>query len=185
MGVVADILWRALHVPGHDACSLSRNFGGWELQGTAVWRHPEGPAALSYLIQCDTGWITRRAEVRGRVGERALDLLLTRDEAGGWTVNDQPVPEVAGALDIDLGFTPATNTLPLRRLMALGQERADVTAAWLDARDWRLKPLNQTYLREGEGRWRYLSPEHDFTALLAVDGQGFVTDYEGGWRKED
>lgn len=185
MGMVADILWRRLDDPGHDACRLSRHFGGWQLQGAAVWRHAEGPAALSYLVECNTHWITQRAEVRGQVGERALDLVLLRDAAGDWTMNGQAIPEVAGATDIDLGFTPATNTLPLRRLLALGQARADLVAAWLDARDWRLKSLAQSYLHEGGERWRYLSPAHGFSALLAVDGNGFVTDYEGGWRRED
>ena len=38
---------------------------------------------------------------------RNLDLVITSDTA---------IPHLAGALDVDVSFTPATNTLPIRRL---------------------------------------------------------------------
>ena len=85
--------------------------------------------------------------------------------------------------DIDLGFTPATNTLPIRRMMAQRQDGADLAAVWLDAGDWSLKLLPQTYAKAADG-WRYASPSHDFEADLAVDGDGFVTDYPGLWTRE-
>ena len=35
---------------------------------------------------------------------------------GDWKLNDVPVPELAHCVDLDLGFTPATNLMQLRRL---------------------------------------------------------------------
>ena len=50
-------------------------------------------------------------------------------------------------LDIDLGFTPATNMVAIRRLgLRVGQE-AEAPAAWLNYKTMRLATLAQKYLR--------------------------------------
>ena len=177
-----QILWRRLDLPGHDACRIWQDGALQGLDGVAVWRAPLGPAHLAYHIACDDGWRTRSVRVQGRVGPRDLTLSIHRDAAGEWRVNGESLPDLHGLQDIDLGFTPATNTLPIRRLRALGQDQAQIAAVWLDPADWALKALPQTYLRAGAG-WHYTSP--GFSADLAVDGDGFVTDSPKMSIKED
>ena len=177
------MLWRRLHQPGHDACWLWQDGERQGLDGVAVWLDDAGPAQMAYHVSCDAAWLTRAVRVQGRVGARDLTLSIHRDEAGTWRANGEELPDFVGLTDIDLGFTPATNTLPIRRMTALGQDRADLAAVWLDAEDWTLKRLPQRYELGGQG-WRYASPTHDFTADLAVDHDGFVTDYPGLWVKE-
>ncbi len=95
-------------------------------------------------------------------------------------------PELAGALDVDLGFTPATNTLPIRRLALAVGESAPVRSAWLRFPEFRLEPLEQTYTRESEQTFRYRAQidNEPFVARLDTDVFGRVLSYEGLWEAE-
>jgi uncharacterized protein len=96
------------------------------------------------------------------------------------------VPELAGALDVDLGFTPATNTQPIRRIGLEVGESASVRSAWLRFPELRLEPLEQTYTREAEQSFRYraLVDGEPFIARLDTDAFGRVLRYEGLWEAE-
>ena len=178
------ILWRRLDLPGHDCCRIWEQDGRRGLDGVAVWMDAAGPAHLAYLIACDDAWVTRSVRVQGRVGPRELTLSIHRGETGTWNLSGEELPDFHGLQDIDLGFTPATNTLPIRRLRQQGREDADLAAVWLDPSDWALKRLPQRY-RKTQAGWDYASPLHRFQAELRVDADGFVTDYPGLWIKED
>jgi putative glycolipid-binding protein len=64
---IADfqILWRRLDIPGHDACRLVKRDDAWRIEGTAVYRHEAGAAALVYTLDCDREWRTREGVVNG------------------------------------------------------------------------------------------------------------------------
>jgi hypothetical protein len=93
------------------------------------------------------------------------------------------IPAVAGCLDVDLAFTPATNILPLRRLgLAVGESR-EMTAAWVRFPDLSIEPLAQRYTRLDERRVRYESRGGAFTAELEVDELGLVVRYPPLWER--
>jgi uncharacterized protein len=93
------------------------------------------------------------------------------------------VPAVAGCLDLDLAFTPATNILPLRRLgLAVGDSR-EMTAAWVRFPDLSVEPLAQRYTRLDERRVRYESRGGAFTAELEVDELDLVVRYPPLWER--
>jgi uncharacterized protein len=89
--------------------------------------------------------------------------------------------DLAGCIDVDLGLTPATNTLPIRRLQLEIGETATLMAAWVKFPSLDIVPLEQRYERLSEFSYRYSST--NFTALLEVDELGLVTHYEGGWER--
>lgn len=93
---------------------------------------------------------------------------------------------VAGALDIDLGFTPVTNTLPIRRLALAVGASAPVQSAWLRFPELRFERLDQTYTRESELGFRYHATVggQPFVARLDTDAFGRVLRYEGLWEAE-
>lgn len=182
--VVARARWRRLDVPGHDVCRLVRHAGGWRLEGTAEFVEGARRARLDYSADCDDVWRTRRAAVRGRLGDRAVARHVGRDEAGGWTLDGVPQPGLERLADLDFGFTPATNLVQLRRI-ALGiGDAADVTVAWLDAESASLTALAQRYERRSERTYRYESPSTGYEADLEVDEAGFVRRYPGLWEAE-
>ena len=115
-------LWERLDVPGYDAALVEDIPGGWTLRGTTVFRHESAPASLTYAVQCDSKWICRSGEIRGWIGAREYELVVKHDSDGTWFLNDYPVPGLQDCVDLDFGFTPATNFTHLRRLnLEIGQ----------------------------------------------------------------
>ncbi len=185
MQTVATILWRRLDRPGHDACRLERNDTAWQIDGAAAFRMEDGRVAqLHYRVRCDRHWHTQWGTVRGWVGERAIDMAIARGPRG-WTLNDAPVTDLAHCADLDLGFTPATNLLPLRRLKLQDGEAAEAPAAWVDVAEGGLQLLEQRYERISATRCAYAAPRFQFSAELALSPEGLVLDYPGLWRAED
>ena len=178
------IRWRRLDLPGHEHASLKPRGDGWELSGSADFVHDSRPCTLEYVIQCDAGWGTTSARVGGSIGTRAVELTISADEQRPWRLNDVEQPAVAGCIDIDLAFSPATNLLPIRRLaLDIGQE-ANVVAAWLVFPAMTLQPLAQNYRRDGAHTYRYTSDGGRFVRTLEVNEAGFVTNYPGLWEIE-
>ena len=101
--------------------------------------------------------------------------------SGRWSVNGGDDNALAGLEDIDLGFTPASNTNAIRRLNLAEGEEAESVAVWLDTEDWNVKPLRQSYCRVGGSAYDYKSPMHDYRATLLVDDFGAVREYPGLW----
>lgn len=181
--------WRRLDVSGREDARVQRTVtGGWRLTGDLDVQEAGGVAAsLRYAIDCDAEWRTRAAVIEGEVGTAGqIRIALAADGTGHWTRDGTPVPELAGAVDVDLGFTPATNTLPIRRLALAVGECASVRSAWLRFPELRLEALEQTYTREAEERFRYraLVDGRPFIAPLETDRFGRVLHYEGLWEAE-
>jgi hypothetical protein len=180
------ILWRRLDLPGHDAACVRPAEGGVALTGAAVFL--EGaPTALHYTVRCDAGWRTTDAVVRGWRGAEPVELRLRRDPSGDWSLNGHPCPGVAGCLDLDLSFTPATNLLPLRRLDLTPGAQAEVRSAWLEWPAMRLSPLVQRYACLSPEEYDYRSDppgNAPFRTVLRVQRGGWVLDYGGLWRAE-
>tara|TARA_R110000868_G_scaffold164833_2_gene397787 strand:- start:626 stop:1198 length:573 start_codon:yes stop_codon:yes gene_type:complete len=179
------IIWRRLDEPGTDLCRILRSDGGWHLAGTATGLHDGTPLHIDYRVACDPHWLTRTVRLVGWADNRRIDLAIWRDDDGTWTCNEEPVPAVEGAVDIDLGFTPATNTVAVRRSCLAPGASVENTAAWFDESDWTLKPLRQTYRRVTEDRYEYESPANGFKAMLTLDDAGLVRDYPGLWTAID
>jgi hypothetical protein len=160
---VASILWRRLDTPGHDACRLDRRAAGWRLEGTAVFRHEGVPARLAYYVVCDLAWRTRQGYVQGWLGADSIEWSAARTNAGVWTLNGAIVPNLENCLDLDFGFTPATNLLQIRRLALDEGQVADAPAAWLNVPAGpagTLELLPQRYERRSEAAyWLSRLPE--------------------------
>lgn len=174
------ILWRRLDVEGHDSCRVSRREDGWLLEGAAVFLDDGAPAKLDYEVACDEVWRSRRGRVSGWAGNKRIDLLVERT-GDIWFFNGRSVAEISGTNDLDLGFTPATNTNAIRRLNLSIGGRAETVAAWLDPSDWTVKPLAQSYERLASGIFDYRSPDHNYRENLHTDEFGFVRNYPGLW----
>ena len=178
---VASILWNRLDTPGHDACRLIEKHGGWELEGTAVFVKGGAPARLDYNVACDASWRTRWGRVRGWIGARALDLYIARTAPGTWTLNGDEALTSMDCVDLDLGFTPATNLISLRRLNLPVGQRTTIFTAWLDEGAARLEVVEQAYRRQAGGAYAYEAPRFQYQAVLDVDSTGFVRRYPTLW----
>ena len=175
-----SIIWRRLDKPGHEAARLVSRGGGWELFGTAVFAHEGAACRLDYPVACDAAWRTVAARVSGWVGEEAVEIELSADPGGRWRLDGVERPEVEGCTDIDFGFSPSTNTLPIRRLrLGVGASHT-IKAAWVRFPELTVVKAAQTYTRLDEFTYRYKSGT--FEADLTVDDDGLVTAY-ADWRR--
>lgn len=171
-------LWRRLDGSGHDTCRLEPYEGGWRLAGTTVFLHHGQPACLTYIVEADAAWCTRLGDVRGWAGRTPVELRIVKEPDGAWTQNGVPVA-APDAVDVDLGFTPSTNLLPLRRLGLAVGEAADAPAVWLDDETWTPARLPQRYERRSPHAYWYTSPT--YAELLEVDDECFVRRYPHLW----
>ena len=179
-----SILWRRLDLPGHEIGRLVCRGDAWELSGTAVFAHECGPCRLDYAVLCDSSWRTTSARVAGVAGNREIGLEVSVSSERRWRLNGAECPAVDGCVDIDLGFSPSTNLLPIRRLaLPIGGEAA-VRAAWLPFPSLIFEVLPQVYRREHETTYRYESRGGAFVRRLEVNAVGFVTSYPGLWHVE-
>lgn len=175
--VVRAVIWRRLDTPALEHCALARDGAGWRFDGAVIVAFDGQPALVRYRVACDPAWHTREVAVEMVQGATTRALLLTADTAGRWWRDGAELPDLAGFRDIDLGVTPSTNTLPIRRLRPAVGESHDITAAWVRFPELTLEPLPQRYTRLAADRYRYESNGGRFTAEIAVDDLGLVTRY--------
>ena len=101
-----SVIWKRRDLPGHETCRIIAGETDWRLTGVAILLWEARACRLDYLIDCDAQWVTRSAVVSGWVGEQTIDVRVTRDAGGRWTLNGEVCEGVAGCLDVDLNFSP-------------------------------------------------------------------------------
>ena len=104
------------------------------------------------------------------------------ESRGVWRSSGQELRYIHGCDDVDLAVTPATNTLPIRRLNLQVGSSASIIAAWVKFPDLTVQPLSQRYTRLDQNTYRYAS-NTGFSAEVVVDDLGLVITYPGGWER--
>jgi len=178
------IVWNRIDQPGKEWCQLRHVKAGNLLEGFVIMTYDRQPYRFEYSIECDRAWQTRAATIEGHLGRKEIALELRVNARKEWRVGRRLVPGVKGCVDIDLGFSPSTNLIPIRRLQLGIGEEARVTAAWVEFPTLEVKPLEQSYLKLKEGVYHYESAGGQFKRDLKVNEEGFVTSYGGLWEME-
>jgi uncharacterized protein len=172
-------LWRRLDRQGTEHASVRETVDGWELEGILATVLDDLAAAVRYLVRCDRGWRTRQVSVTLWQGGGHRALVLRADGDGNWWEADRPLAGAAGCIDVDLEVSPATNTIPIRRLALAVGASAQIEAAWLRFPSLRVDRSPQRYTRLSPAIYRYESGT--FRADLDVDDEGLVLTYPGIW----
>ncbi|MDY7084161.1 MAG: putative glycolipid-binding domain-containing protein [Actinomycetota bacterium] len=197
----SSLFWQRKDTAGSEHV-LADTAEGLYARGTALAVDPI-PYTCRYELRTDPEWVTAFFDVavegagwsrsvrldlaagRWRVttAERgSLDSVLSSAGHAGAGLPGTEDPDLLyGAFDVDLGGSPLTNTLPIRRL-GLHRAAADGTAhrlsvAWVLLPSLEVVQADQIYTALGEGRVRFAS--ETFSADLSIDEDGFVVDYPG------
>ncbi|KWF67818.1 hypothetical protein WL92_23700 [Burkholderia multivorans] len=160
-------------------CRLVDGRDGIELSGSVAGAIDGTPFRVDYAIACDADWLTRSARVTRWIGAAARQIDL-RCDGGRWTIDGVDAPALDGATDVDLGFSPSTNTLPIRRLALKVGDAAAIRTAWLRFPAFDIVRGEQRYTRIAPNAYRYESGT--YAADLTVDAAGLVIDYDE-WRR--
>jgi hypothetical protein len=177
------VAWKNLLIDGTDYCALWHTAEGWLLKGTAIGvLKDQRPMLANYEVHCGDNWLTHRVQVERTIGNDRKTLSLSVENRGLWRSSRRELPALRGCLDVDLAVTPATNTLPIRRLdLGIGKSES-VIAAWIKFPDLEMQLLSQRYTRLAKNNYRYES-DTGFSAEIVVDDLGLVIAYPGGWKR--
>ncbi|WP_299739422.1 putative glycolipid-binding domain-containing protein [uncultured Roseobacter sp.] len=141
-----------------------------------------------YFVCADADFRTREVRVEYING---ACLHVEADGAGNWRdlIGKRPLPDLMGCIDVDIGITPATNTLPIKRLKLQEKQSFEITAAYVPLPD----QIDGDFLpRRAEQRYtcltanriyRYEGLFRAFTADLEIDEFGLVLDYPDTFRR--
>jgi len=177
------VRWRRLDRPGIERATLSPSNAAWHLDGRIETDFGQGPARIRYRISLDEAWRTQAAWATLREGpDRRRIELFVRDHTD-WFVNGAEQANLRGCIDLDLEATPATNTIPIRRLdLKVGEARA-IRVAWIRFPELRVEPVDQRYARGALRRYRFENVDSGYTTELKVDEEGLVLEYPGLWTR--
>ncbi|MGR3761860.1 putative glycolipid-binding domain-containing protein [Roseobacteraceae bacterium NS-SX3] len=181
------VRWCSWQREGLEHCVLRENADGLVLEGIVT-----GPGGASfgahYFVRTDAQMRTREVRVEYAGGPR---LHVAADGMGHWQdmAGGAAIPALDGCLDVDIGVTPATNTLPVRRLCLAAGDSAEILAAFVPPPDaiegaFLPRPARQRYTCLTRGsRYRYEGLDSGFQAELEVDANALVLDYPGVFRR--
>ena len=143
----------------------------------------EPPYAVRYRVECDAEWRCRALDVE--IVDTGRTVRLRGDGRGRWSDGDGArLPQLDGAIDVDLSITPFTNTLPIRRLELAAGEAVEIAVAYVRAPALSVELDHQRYICiEPRRRYRYEAVDETVTAEIEVDGDGLVLTYPGLFRR--
>jgi hypothetical protein len=184
---VAVVRWQAWEGRGLEHCVWKEDAQGVVLEG-AVAGARNGSYGGHYLVRADADFRTREVHVRYVGGP---SLHVESDGSGNWrdVPGNRILSALRGCIDVDIGITPATNTLPIKRLKLKAQESRDIVVAYVPLPeevdgDFLPRRADQRYTcLTPDRRYRYESLFRAFTAELEIDEAGLVIDYPDMFRR--
>jgi hypothetical protein len=199
--ILADVarlaIWEGLDDWRTEIASVDIGSDGVRARGTQVGLEPIA-YRLDYELDAGDGWVTRRLQVEVSGNGWSRDLALSRLADSSWrcvaqTNGDAPLPiaggesdRLVGAIDCDLGLSPLTNLMPVRRHeLHRRAGHADILVAWVSVPDLGVHASRQRYehVRATDTgaavRFIDLGLHKGFVADLEVDRDALVVHYPG------
>lgn len=182
-----SVRWSACDGNGMEHCDITISGNGIIIEGIVAGDRKSSYGAW-YRVGTDERFRTRNVQVR-YVGGPSLHIIS--DEKGIWhdVENDKQLIQLQGCRDVDIGFTPATNMLPLRRLKLAEKESQSIKVAYIPlpeeiSENFEPVAVSQRYTcLEPERVYRYEGIFRDFTADLSIDDTGIIENYPGLFRR--
>lgn len=170
------ILWHCAELASSEHAWLVDQADGHKLAGVAALPRDGAPCHITYEVVVDDHWrpLLASAAVTTPAGESRIALASADED--GWALDGATVPHLRGCEDVDLGWTPATNTIPIRRLDLEPGETAGISVAWVRFPELDVVAAEQRYTRLAEDQWRFQSGDYDFELRTDRD-TGLVVAY--------
>lgn len=179
----AILTWRAHDVPRMESVRVhvsgNRIKANGRIVAAATASHPAFSA--SYDLVTDESGATKRLSMSVTLADRERQLSIARDEENMWLVQQHSGQSsraaYAGALDVDLIFSPFFNALPIRRTgLYLRDESVTLPVVYVRIPEMSVEAATITYESSADGI-KLDSPVAKTT--ITVDADGFILDYPG------
>ncbi|WP_430471611.1 putative glycolipid-binding domain-containing protein [Thalassospira lucentensis] len=182
-----SVCWTNWQGQGLERCTLVQDDEHLILEGVVSGTRG-GKYGAYYSVRADAQCRTREVLVK-YIGGQTLHVVADGD--GHWhdILGDRPVPSLDGCFDVDIGVTPATNTLAIKRLGLAPKARQDIVAAYVPLPSqiegaFLPVPAQQRYTcLIADRRYRYEGLFRSFKAELELDRFGLVMNYPDTFRR--
>lgn len=177
MALRQSIRWRSLEHGGLEEFRINEWPDSIKARAAIVGQAGQMRHGVLYEASLTPDWTFESILLQRTDG---VMVVLGRGKDGTWYDKQlEPLPELAGCIDIDFEMTPFTNTLPIRRApLAIGETRR-FRMAYIPADTLEPFPAEQIYTRLSERVYRFETADGSFTADITVDEDGLVVDYPG------
>jgi hypothetical protein len=157
--------WRGAEPPLFEVAFVELHADRLGAQGTQLG----ADYRLDYALETSSGFVSERLQVECRTARGTRTVDLRRGSK----------PLVEGVLDVDLGFSPLFNSLPVLRdrLHEGGGDGRDYVMAWVAVPGLGVSKSEQRYVPLARKLVRFRSGS--FSADLEFDADGFVVRYPG------
>jgi uncharacterized protein len=165
--------------------------GGLSVAGTQLGAEP-APYRVDYRLDAPD-FVTRELELTAIAEGWRRHLLIRHDGSGAWEAEvddegevpgdarDGSLPDLSEARDIDIEFSPLTNTMPILRHGFQREGSGEFLMAFVTMPSLRVEASPQRYehVRRTEtgSVVRFISKDSDFTADLELDSNGLLAFY--------
>jgi len=180
---IRRVIWRRiLDDHSFEECVVAAKPTGYGITGHVIAAQDSAPLVVDYDIDCDETWSGRSVTIQQRLGNTQRNLRLERT-GDGWLVDGIRDARLDGCAELDLGVTPSTNALAIRRLDLAIAQAAEIRCAWVKFPTLSVEPSLQRYERLSEHDYRYTNVASGFTARVAVDALALPVSYENIWTR--
>ncbi|WP_160849744.1 putative glycolipid-binding domain-containing protein [Pontibacillus yanchengensis] len=171
------VFWEHIGGAGCEYLSINKNNSSLISEGLVLFTTNEDVHNFSYKVVMDSSWITKSVEISDRETNHTLNLQS--DGKGNWYANKSQLPDMFGAIDVDISITPFSNSLPINRFKWREGEERNFQMLYIDIPSLELKKLEQRYKFIGnstQGR-KFQYNCRDYETIITVDKFGIVVDY--------
>jgi uncharacterized protein len=192
MGVMRLLIWKGVEEWLTEVVSVELTERGLMASGTQLRPDPE-PFRVDYRLDATDGFVTCELDATAIGDGWRRTLALRHDGSGGWQAEvegegevpgepaDDALPDLSRARDIDLEFSPLTNTMPILRNGFHEGGSGDFLMAFVTTPSLRVHASPQRYehlrVTDAGAVVRYVSLDSDFTADLELDTDGLLEFY--------
>lgn len=179
---MTEHLWESLDEAGFEHVRVDDSHPGWTVYDSMIVRAHDGEIRRGgYTLIVDKAWNVLEIRIMAETepGSMIAQHLLA-DGNGNWTdAEERVIPSLRGCIDVDIAWTPLTNTLPLRRVDLAVGEPQEIDVVYFSMPDLGISRVRQRYTRLDDRRVRYEGLDSGFTVDLTIDDEGFVVEYPG------
>lgn len=185
------VVWTGIEEWLAEAATVELNESGLSATGVQLGADP-APYRIDYRLDAADGFVTRELDLTATGEGWRRRLLLRHDGSGGWRSEldhegdlpggtwDGELPDLAEARDVDIGFSPLTNSMPVLRHRLHREGAGDFVMASVSIPELRVIAASQRYehVRTDDGAIvRFIDGESGFAAELEFDRDGLLRLY--------